>query len=152
MLDIGDIAPEFELQDQDGHTVRLADFHGVRKVVLFFYPKDNTLVCNLEVCAFRDAHLDLLAMGAVVLGISTDPVGSHRAVVDRWSLPYQLLTDVEGKVRDAYQVGRTLGLFPGRVTYVIDKEGIIRGAINDPLRAGLHVRESLDLLKGQRSV
>ena len=152
MLDIGDPAPDFEMVDQAGDTVRLGDFHGQRKVVLFFYPKDNTLVCNLEVCAFRDAHLDLLALGAVVLGVSSDPVGSHRTFAARWDLPYQLLTDTDGSVRDAYQVQRTLGLFPGRVTYVIDEEGIVQGAINDPLRAGTHVKEALAVLRDQRKV
>jgi peroxiredoxin Q/BCP len=152
MLDIGDTAPEFELLDQAGRTVRLSDFHGSRKVVLFFYPKDNTLVCNLEVCAFRDAHMDLLALGAVVLGVSTDPVASHKAFAERWELPYQLLTDADGLVSKAYHVGRTLGLFPGRVTYVIDTEGIVQGAINDPLRAGTHVKEALALLRDQRNV
>jgi peroxiredoxin Q/BCP len=152
MLDVGDIAPEFDLLDQHGNHVRLSDLQGVRKVVLFFYPKDNTLVCNLEVCAFRDAHLDLLALGAVVLGVSNDPVASHLAYAERWDLPYQLLTDADGAVREAYQVGRTLGLFPGRVTYVIDKDGIVRSAINDPLRAGIHVKEALAALIDQRTV
>ena len=152
MLDIGEPAPEFELPDQTGQTVRLSDFQGVRNVVLFFYPKDNTLVCNLEVCAFRDAYVDLLAMDAVVLGVSSDPVGSHKAYAERWGLPYKLLTDVDGSVRQAYLVGRTLGLFPGRVTYVINKEGIVCGAVNDPLRAGSHVKESLAALADQRTV
>lgn len=152
MLDIGDTAPDFEMPDQAGRPVRLSRFRGLHNVVLFFYPKDNTMVCNLEVCAFRDAHLDLLALGAVVLGVSSDPIDSHKAYAGRWELPYQLLTDTDGRVREAYRVGRTLGLFPGRVTYVIDKQGIVRGAINDPLRAGLHVREALALLRDQRSV
>ena len=152
MLDIGEPAPEFELADQEGRPVRLADFHGEHNVVLFFYPKDNTLVCNLEVCAFRDAYGDLLEKEAVVLGVSSDPIASHKAYAERWNLPYRLLTDGDGSVREAYHVGRTLGLFPGRVTYVIDKEGLVRGAINDPLRAGIHVREALEALRDQRSV
>jgi peroxiredoxin Q/BCP len=152
MLDIGEPAPAFELPDQNGQPVRLFDLLGSRNVVLFFYPKDNTLVCNLEVCAFRDAHAELLGSDATVLGVSGDPVGSHRAYAERWGLPYQLLTDADGAVREAYQVGRTLGLFPGRVTYVIDKEGLVRAAVNDPLRAGVHVREALAALQDQRTV
>ncbi len=151
MLDIGTPAPEFELLDQDGLPVRLSAFKGQCNVVLFFYPKDNTLVCTLEVCAFRDAHDELMDLDAVVLGISCDPVDSHHSFSKRWKLPYQLLTDTDGKVREAYDVGRTFGLFAGRVTYVIDKEGVVRGAVNDPIRAGHHVREALNALEAQSS-
>jgi len=152
MLDIGEEAPDFELVDQDGATVRLSDLRGKRNAVLFFYPKDNTLVCTLEVCAFRDAHMELLAQEAEVIGISADPVDSHKQVTQRWRLPYQLLTDADGAVRKAYQVGRTLGLFPGRVTYIIDKAGRVRGSINDPLRAKQHVQEAMKALNAQRTV
>ncbi|MBK6829489.1 MAG: peroxiredoxin [Flavobacteriales bacterium] len=152
MLDIGEEAPDFELVDQEGATVRLSDLRGKRNAVLFFYPKDNTLVCTLEVCAFRDAHMELLAQEAEVIGISADPVDSHKQVTQRWRLPYQLLTDADGAVRKAYQVGRTLGLFPGRVTYIIDKAGRVRGSINDPLRAKQHVQEALKALNAQRTV
>ncbi|HRH37267.1 MAG TPA: peroxiredoxin [Flavobacteriales bacterium] len=152
MLDIGEEAPDFELADQDGACFTLSQLRGKRNVVLFFYPKDNTLFCTLEVCAFRDAHMELLAQEADVLGISGDPAGSHKQVVERWRLPYRLLSDAEGAVRKAYEVGKTLGLFPGRVTYVIDKEGRIRGAINDPLRAKQHAQEALKMLNAQRIV
>lgn len=149
MLEIGSIAPDFELFDQDGVPVRLSAFRGQCNVVIFFYPKDNTLVCTLEVCAFRDAHHALMDMDAVVLGISNDAVGSHRSFATRWKLPYQLLTDTNGEVREAFDVGRTLGLFAGRVTYVIDKLGVVRGAVSDPLRANQHVREALSALEAQ---
>ena len=149
MLKVGTPAPDFELLDQDGVPVRLSAFRGQSNVVIFFYPKDNTLVCTLEVCAFRDAHADLMGADAVVLGISNDPVVSHRSFSTKWNLPYQLLTDTDGTVRKTYDVNKTLGFFAGRVTYVIDREGIIRHAINDPLRASHHVRETLDALAGQ---
>lgn len=151
MLDIGEEAPDFELIDQDGTGIRLSDLRGKRNVVLFFYPKDNTLVCTLEVCAFRDAHMELLAREAEVIGISNDPQRSHKEVAQRWQLPYHLLSDVNGEVRKAYRVGRTLGLFPGRVTYIIDKQGRVRGSINDPLRARQHVEEALRTLADQRT-
>ena len=82
-----------------------------------------------------------------VIGISGDGTDSHRSFSDRWHLPYSLLSDTEGTGRHAFRVHRTLGLFPGRVTYVIDREGIIRAAVNDPLSASRHVREALDALK-----
>ncbi|MBL7953346.1 MAG: peroxiredoxin [Flavobacteriales bacterium] len=149
MLELRTPAPDFELLDQDGEPVRLSSFRGQHNVVLFFYPKDNTRICTLEVCAFRDAHPAMTDQDAVVFGISSDPVGSHHSFSQRWKLPYRLLSDTDGAVRNAYRVNRTLGLFPGRVTYVIDHEGIIRGAVNDPLSASRHVREALDLLKAQ---
>lgn len=151
MLEVGTRAPDFELRDQDGIAVRLSDHQGHHNVVLFFYPKDNTRICTLEVCAFRDAHAELVGQDAVVLGISGDPVGSHRSFSDRWALPYRLLSDLDGSVRRAFQVERTLGLFPGRVTYVIDREGVVRGAVNDPLSASRHVREALRTLHGHRT-
>lgn len=149
MLEIGTPAPDFELLDQDGETVRLSAFRTKNNVVLFFYPKDNTRICTLEVCAFRDAHPAMIDQDAVVFGISSDAVGSHRSFSDRWNLPYRLLSDPEEAIRKAFDVNRTLGLFPGRVTYVIDREGIIRGAVNDPLSASRHVREALSALKAQ---
>lgn len=149
MLDIGTLAPDFELQDQDGKLVRLSAFRGEHNVVLFFYPKDNTRICTLEVCAFRDAHPAMTDQDAVVFGISSDAVGSHRSFSDRWQLPYRLLSDPDGVVRKLFNVNKTLGLFPGRVTYIIDREGIIRGAVNDPLSASRHVREALSALSAQ---
>jgi peroxiredoxin Q/BCP len=149
MLDIGTLAPDLELIDQTGKAIRLSDFRGEHNVVLFFYPKDNTLVCTLELCAFRDAHLDLVSKDAVVIGVSVDPVPSHFAVAERWHLPYLLLSDPGGAASKAYDVGRTWGLFRGRVTYIIDKAGVIRGAIDDPLRAGAHVKKALRTLHAQ---
>ncbi len=151
MLEPGTIAPTFELPDQNGEMVSLSDLLGRSHVVLFFYPKDNTMVCTLEVCAFRDAHDELLEEDAVVLGISSDPVDSHLHFAERWKLPYRLLADKDSMVRKAYDIPKTFGLFPGRVTYVIDKQGIIRTALNDPLRASPHVRSALRTLKAQRT-
>ena len=152
MLEVGERAPDFELNDQDGFPVRLSNLLGDRNVVLFFYPKDNTLVCTIEVCAFRDAHTDLAEQDAVVLGVSTDPESSHHTIRRRFHLPYRLLTDNGGVVSKAYNVERTLGLFRGRVTYVIDKQGIIRNATDNPLWAGLHVKEALKTLRAQGSM
>jgi peroxiredoxin Q/BCP len=149
MLDIGTLAPDLELIDQTGKAIRLSDFRGEHNVVLFFYPKDNTLVCTLELCAFRDAHLDLVSQDAVVIGVSVDPVPSHFTVAERWHLPYLLLSDPDGAVSKAYDVGRTWGLFRGRVTYIIDKVGVIRGAIDDPIRASAHVKKALRTLQAQ---
>ncbi len=146
MLKVGERAPDFELKDQNGKLVRLSDQLGEHNVVLFFYPKDNTLVCTIEVCAFRDALPDLTKEDALVFGISADPVASHHRTAARWHLTYPLLSDPGGVVGKAYAVGRTWGLFRGRVTYIIDKEGVIRGTTDDPLRAGAHVKKALATL------
>jgi peroxiredoxin Q/BCP len=139
-------APEFALEDQNGKRVRLADFRGSRNVVLYFYPKDDTPGCTRESCAFRDQYTDFQDAGAEVLGVSGDSPESHRAFAAKHRLPFTLLADVDGAVRAAFGVPATLGLLPGRVTYVIDKEGVIRHAFNSQFNPAKHVEEALAVL------
>ncbi len=143
---VGDPAPDFELPSSTGETVRLSDFRGQSEVVLFFYPKDNTPGCTTEACAFRDSHETFRAAGAEVIGISSDPADSHRRFADRFRLPFRLLSDADGAVRSLYGVPRTLGLFPGRVTYLIDRDGIVRHIFSSQLQPKRHVAEALDVL------
>jgi peroxiredoxin Q/BCP len=117
----GSVAPDFTLPSQSGEMVRLGDFLG-KPVVLFFYPKDNALGCTKEVCAFRDNIEEYGKLDAEVIGISSDSMESHRAFAHKHDLPFALLSDEGGKVRKLYGVPNTLGLFPGRVTYVIDEQ------------------------------
>jgi peroxiredoxin Q/BCP len=145
-LGAGDRAPAFTLADQDGKPVALADFLGKRNVVVYFYPKDDTPGCTRESCAFRDQYDDFVDAGAEVIGISSDGSASHRAFADKHSLPFTLLSDPGGKVRKAFQVPSSLGVLPGRVTYVIDKEGVIRHAFNSQLNPAKHVDEALRVL------
>jgi len=145
-LQVGDSAPDFVAQAHDGSTVRLADYRGHQAVVLFFYPQDNTPICTAEACAFRDAYEDFVRAGAVVIGVSGDSLAAHQGFAARRRLPFLLVSDEDGALRRAFVVPRTLGLFPGRVTYVIDKEGIVRHIFNAPLAAGQHVREALQVL------
>ena len=119
---------------------------GKKPVVLFFYPKDNTLGCTKEVCAFRDRFEEFSKLDAEVIGISSDSVESHRSFAANHHLPYTLLSDEGGKVRKLYGVPNTLGLFPGRVTYVIDKEGVVRHVFSSQLGATRHVEEALKVL------
>ena len=100
-LEAGDRAPAFTLQDQDGVMHRLADYRG-RTVVLYFYPRDETPGCTKEACSFRDRHAELLAAGAVVLGVSTDDAESHRRFRERHALPFPLLVDGDAKVATRY--------------------------------------------------
>ena len=122
---VGAKAPDFALPSQSGEMVRLNDFLG-KPVVLFFYLKDNTLGCAKEVCAFRDDFQEFGILDADVIGISSDSVESHRAFVQKHDLPFALLSDEGGKVRNSYGVPNTLGLFPGRVTYVLDEAGVVK--------------------------
>ena len=145
-LAAGDRAPDFTLEDQDGRPVRLADFRG-RNVVVYFYPKDDTPGCTKESCAFRDHYTVFQEAGAEVIGISSDSPASHKKFAEKHRLPFRLLADAGGKVRAAFRVPRTAGLLPGRVTYVIDREGVIRHAFNSQLAATRHVDEALAVLR-----
>jgi len=138
----GDRAPDFELSDAQGRTVRLADFRGKKPVVVYFYPKDDTPGCTAESCAFRDRYEDFTAAGAEVIGISSDSPESHAKFAAKHRLPFTLLADRGGSVRKAYGVPATLGLLPGRVTYVIDREGVIRHVFTSQFRATRHVDEA----------
>lgn len=137
------------LPDQDGSIVSLEQFRGKHHVVLFFYPKDDTPVCTIEVCAFRDSMEDIEAHDAVVIGVSRDGVESHRRFATRWRLSFTLLSDVDGKANKDFEVHKILGLWAGRVTYVINKEGQIVGAFRDALNAKAHVLSALEALEDQ---
>src|SRR3954464_11466726 len=101
MLQVGDAAPEFELQDGSGNTVRLSDLHG-KKVVLYFYPKDNTPGCTQEACDFRDNLARVKATGALVFGVSKDSLASHDNFRGKYDLPFELLSDADNAVARAY--------------------------------------------------
>jgi len=141
---VGDAAPDFTLPDQAGRPVRLHELLGRGTVVLYFYPKDQTPGCTLEARAFRDSHDRFAATGAEVIGVSSDSVGSHRRFAARERLPFTLLSDRAGAVRALYGVEKTLGILPGRVTYVIDRAGVIRHIYSSQLRPKRHTRQALE--------
>jgi len=143
----GDIAPDLTLPSQDGKEVRLSDFKDQKNVVLYFYPKDNTPGCTAEACSFRDSYEVFKDAGAEVIGVSSDSAESHEKFADKHRLPFILLSDKGGKVRKLYGVSATLGIIPGRVTYLIDKRGIVRHVFSSQLRATAHVQEALNVLK-----
>lgn len=144
---ISDEAPDFELPSQSGERVRLGDLVGDKAVVLYFYPKDDTPGCTAEACSFRDGYEDFVEAGAEVVGVSSDSAESHGSFAARNSLPFVLLSDEGGAVRKLYGVPSTLGLFPGRVTYVIDKDGIVRHVFSSQLGATRHVDEALRVVR-----
>jgi thioredoxin-dependent peroxiredoxin len=138
----GTAAPDFVLPDADGNDVTLSSLRG-NWVVVYFYPKDNTPGCTAESCAFRDAYEDFVDVGATVIGISSDSVESHKAFAARHNLPFTLLADAGGAVRKAWGVPRSLGLFDGRVTYVINPDGKVCKVFSSQLRATAHINEAL---------
>ncbi len=149
-LKVGDRAPDFSATTQDGTTVRLADFVGKRGLVLFFYPKDGTSICTAEACAFRDSYEQFADAGAEVIGVSSDNEAQHRSFAEEHRLSFPLISDTDGALRKTFAVPKTLGLFPGRVTYVIDKEGIIRQVYSAQLASDEHVRQALAALGVER--
>lgn len=142
---VGDVAPDFTLTSHTGEQVSLHDHRG-RWVVLYFYPADDTPGCTKEACSFRDSYEDFTDAGAVVIGVSGDDLDSHRAFAEKHQLPFTLLSDDDGSLRRAYGVGKTLGLLPGRVTYVIDPEGVVREVYSSQLLATKHHRKALDAI------
>ena len=148
MLQVGQPAPDFTLTTTSGAPFRLADQRG-RHVVLYFYPKDDTPGCTTQACSFRDQYEDFKDLGAEVVGISSDSENSHQKFTQKHRLPFELLADTEGRVRKLYEVPRALlGLLPGRVTFIIDKEGIIRHIFNSLSGATDHVRTAKEVLAG----
>jgi thioredoxin-dependent peroxiredoxin len=145
-LRVGELAPDFSLPSSTGAMVSLSDFRGQSAVVLFFYPKDNSPACSMEACSFRDSHEAFREAGAAVIGISSDSEKSHRGFAERFRLPFLLLADRDGAVRARYGVPRTFGLFPGRVSYLIDREGIVRHVFASQFQPWRHVAEAMAVL------
>lgn len=145
---VGDVAPDFELKDMDGSPVKLSDYRGKQSVVVYFYPKDDTPGCTAQACSFRDSYEDFKAAGAEVIGISSDSGRSHTKFAEQHRLPFVLLSDIIGKVRKAYGAYDMFGLIPGRVTFVIDKDGVVIHKFDSQLNPTKHIGEALAKLKG----
>ena len=145
-LQPGQPAPDFELPDQNGAPVLLSQFRGQSAVVLFFYPKDDTTGCTIEACSFRDEMPRFEAMGATIIGVSSDSSDSHARFAAKHGLPYTLLSDRGGKVKKMFGVKSTFGIIPGRVTYVIDRRGIVRHVFSSQTQFQKHIEEALGAL------
>lgn len=149
MLQPGRAIPDLSLVDADGTPVRLPDLARGKVLVLYFYPKDDTPGCTVQACSFRDAYEDFVEAGAEVVGISQDSEASHRAFAKKHGLPFRLLSDPEGEARRAFGVKTTLGLLPGRVTFVVDRNGRIVDAFSSQLRVREHVERARRLVREQ---
>ena len=143
-LDVGDMAVGFKLQNQDGELVDSDGIFGKMPLVLFFYPKDGSVGCTMEVGEFRDKYSVFSDNGVKVIGVSSDSVRSHKDFHQEHSLPFDLLSDVGGRLREAYGAS-TLGI-PGRVTYVIDSKGVIRKVFSSQIKPTQHIKEALEML------
>jgi thioredoxin-dependent peroxiredoxin len=144
---VGEKAPDFTLPGPEGKMISLHDYFGSKNVVLYFYPKDFTAGCTAETRGFGESYSDLLGMGAEVLGISSDSRESHDTFAKECGAMFPLLADSGGKVRELYGVKSSLGLIPGRVTFVIDKEGVVRHMFSSQLRPRQHISEAINALK-----
>ena len=146
---VGQPAPDWQLPDTSGQLVSLQQFRG-QWVVLYFYPKDDTPGCTAEACAFRDSYEEFQNAGAVVIGVSGDDTPSHERFKSKYNLPFTLVSDANNQLRRTYGVPATFGLIPGRVTYVIDPEGVVRLVFDSQFDFRAHVDKALATIKAKR--
>jgi thioredoxin-dependent peroxiredoxin len=155
LLAAGTQAPEFTTTDQDGKTRSLSDFRG-KKVILYFYPKDNTAGCTKEACAFRDRFAKFRRLNVEILGVSIDSEKSHQSFVQKYDLPFTLLADTDKRLVEAYGVWGEKSLYgkkymgTNRVTYLIDESGTI-AAVFPKVKPDKHAEELLAVLQQQGS-
>ena len=151
MLQVGDHIPDFALENSFGAEVQIADILAKGPAVIFFYPKDNTRGCTIEACGFRDRYTEFVEAGATVIGISSDSIKSHQRFKQQHNLPFILLSDRTKQVRKQFGVpGTFLGLIPGRVTFVVDQQGVIQHIFNSQIQAERHVEEALQVIRSMQ--
>ena len=147
MLKKGDSLPAINLKDQDGKSFSFSDMIG-KPMVIYFYPKNNTKVCTAQACGFRDHYQDFQDAGAEVIGISRDSEESHKKVTNQRKLPFILLSDSKRQAEKAFKVPSVLfGIVPGRVTFVIDKEGKVAHTFRADFSADSHIKEALKVIR-----
>ena len=144
---VGDKAPDFTLPSQTGENITLSKFFRKKNIVLYFYPKDESQGCTREACTFRDNYEVFKDLGAEVIGVSSQDVESHKSFASHHNLPFILLSDKDNKVRKLYGVPSTLGVLPGRVTYIIDKEGVVKYIFSSQFQPEKHIEEAIRVLK-----
>lgn len=150
MLEVGTVAPDFTLQDQNGEEHSLSDYRW-KKVILYFYPKDNTAGCTKQACGFAELYPQFTEKGAVILGVSKDSVKSHKNFETKYNLPFTILSDPEHEVIEKYDVWKekknygkvSMGVV--RTTYLIDEKGIIVKALGK-VKAAENPQDMMDLI------
>ena len=147
-LKVGDLVPYFELKDQKGELFKSDTVIGQKPAVVYFYPKDETPGCTAEACSFRDSYEDFKELGAEVIGISSDSIGSHKRFAQSHCLPFILLADTKKVVQRLFKLPKILfGLYTKRITFVIDEAGKVV-YVHDSLLATSHIKKALKALKG----
>ena len=147
-IELGDVIPHFTAIDTNEEKFDTLEYIGKKPLVIYFYPKDNTLGCTAQACGFRDQYQDFTDLGAEVIGISSDTVDSHDTFAKRYKLPFVLLSDTDKKLRKLFGVPSGLmGMLPGRVTYVIDKEGKVVLIFDNGINATKHISVALEAIK-----
>ncbi len=148
VLKVGDRAPMFTAVLSTGARVSLGDYLGKQALVLFFYPRDETAGCTAEVCAYRESYGEIRSLGAALLGVSFDGPESHEGFISHHHLPFPLVADTGRALSAQYGAIRWGGPWPRakRVTYVIDREGIVRGIFHHELRITKHIADTVSVL------
>lgn len=146
-LKVGDKIPNFTAKNSEGNDFSIQDWIGKKVLVVYFYPKDNTPGCTTQACTFRDQYEDFKELGAEVIGISSDSISSHQKFAQQFKLPFILLSDTDKNLRKLFGVPSDLfGILPGRVTYVVDKEGII-AMVFDSMNAKNHILKAIEAIR-----
>ena len=143
---IGEIFPDFSLKDSHGNTFNQGGLKGSWTVV-FFYPKDGSPGCTIESCSFRDKQTEIEALGAQIIGVSADSMGRHQRFKAKHRLEYTLLSDPQSRLSKKLRLKRTLGFMRGRVTFVVDPDGVIQGTVTSQFNPKKHVRSAISQLK-----
>jgi peroxiredoxin Q/BCP len=147
MLKPGTEAPDFTATLDDGSEFHLAAYRGDKNVVLYFYPKDFTAGCTKEACAFRDNYAEISQYDAIIVGVSADSAGQHEKFREQYELPFPLITDGSRELMAKYDAKGMISFIPPRVTYVIDKQGVIRAAMRHDILVTRHVDDVIAALK-----
>ncbi len=145
-LKVGDPVPSFTLPDQNGKPFNVGDYIGKKILVIYFYPKDESPVCTKEACAFRDKYEDFTQKGALVIGINSGTVESHKAFLEHYHLPFLLLSDTGNKVLEQFGV-KSAFFMTGRETFVIDLGGKVAFTYNSMLKGTRHMEETLAFIE-----
>lgn len=146
-ITVGSKIPLFSLSNQNSEQTHIFDYVGKKNMVIYFYPKDDTPGCTAEACSFRDEYEDFKLLDAEVIGISADSPESHKNFATKHNLSFTLLSDDDNKLRNQFGVPTNLfGLLPGRVTYIVDKKGVVKHIFNSQLNARRHVLEAKKIL------
>lgn len=146
-IKIGNRCPEFSLPDQEGKMVNITDLIGCKILVIYFYPKDNTWGCTKQACSFQERQNEFMGLDCEVIGISSDSVLSHKTFSETHHLEFTLLSDINDDVRMMFGVPKSfLGLMKGRVTYIIDKSGVVQGIFNSQINSTKHISEAIKMV------